>query len=35
MDKGQLANGEWITWYANQKAGPEADTTKAKKTRPM
>jgi imidazolonepropionase-like amidohydrolase len=28
--QGQLANGEWITWYANQKAGPEADTTKAK-----
>ncbi len=28
--QGQLANGEWITWYANQKAGPEADTTKVK-----
>ncbi|MBK8659096.1 MAG: amidohydrolase family protein [Bacteroidetes bacterium] len=28
--QGQLANGEWVTWYANQKSGPEADTTKAK-----
>ncbi len=29
--KGQLANGEWITWNAVQVKGPEADTSKPKK----
>jgi imidazolonepropionase-like amidohydrolase len=29
--KGQLANGEWISWTATQVKGPEADTSKPKK----
>jgi len=29
--KGQLANGDWITWTATQLKGPDADTSKPKK----
>ncbi len=29
--KGQLPNGDWITWNATQTKGPEADTSKPKK----
>ena len=29
--KGQLPNGDWISWTAIQTKGPDADTTKAKK----
>jgi imidazolonepropionase-like amidohydrolase len=29
--KGELANGDWITWNATQTKGPEADTAKPKK----
>lgn len=29
--KGQLANGDWISWSATQTKGPDADTSKPKK----
>ncbi len=29
--KGQLADGDWITWIATQTKGPDADTAKSKK----
>jgi imidazolonepropionase-like amidohydrolase len=31
LGKGQLANGEWISWNALQTKAPEADTSKPKK----